>query len=231
MGGLNILRFLTGIIFIVVLLGGCAANLPPPKMAKPESAGIAIEMTMQAPVGFFTSTPDQVYFAKIDGEGGLLQQSIIRSNYVKGNRVYLLNITPGTYVAVASLYSVKGPGSSGGSGVSLSIGNNSNRFTTYLSKDFVEQTKIIVGPGEFKFMGDYLVSMGMGLDGADEVQRHYQNIIAPGAEKAGLMNVLSGDNHYRGSVAKANNDEQTRNKFVQDEKKDLAGSGWEDLVK
>lgn len=200
-------------VVIAALLSGCATTQPIPEMSQPQSAALAIDVTLKAPLGFSSNKPDQIFFAKIDNEDGLLQQQIIRSNYVKDGRAYLLNARPGTYVAVGALFVQP---------MQVSRGV----YRTYFSKELADQSKVTVRENDFIFMGSYVVGDSVGFDGADPVQVHYKNVIAPG-EATGLLAMgLGGNVHYRGTLRERRNDEQARNEFIQKAKEDLAGSGW-----
>ena len=214
----NLKQLLAAIIAVVTLLSGCATTQPIPGMSNPQSSAIAIDLTLNAPIGVFSNKPAQVYFAKIDNQDGLLQQQVIRSNFVKDGRAYLLNARPGTYVVVGDFFLPP---------MQVSKGT----YTTYFSKELVEQTKVTVQENDFIFIGSYVVDDSVGLDGADEVQIHYKNILAP-AETTGLLGMsFSGAVHYRGTLRERKVDEQTRTEFFQKAKDDLAGSGWATRIK
>jgi hypothetical protein len=218
---LNMKRLYAPVAFIAIILGGCAAIQPIPEVAHPQSSALAIDV----------NTPGQIYFARIEGEDGLLQQKIIRSNYRKNNRAYLLNAQPGTYVAVGTF--VPGPGVPAGPppGFSVSVTTLRSGYTTYFSKELVELTKVTVQEGEFAFMGSYVVDRSWGLDGADEVQTHYKNVIAPGSPSGIFLMSLIRDYHYLGTMLERKSDEQTRNDFFRNAKDDLADSGWGARIK
>lgn len=216
---LNMKRLYVPVAFIAIILGGCATTQPIPELSQPQSAGFGIDVTLKAPIDIFSAEPDQVFFAKIDGQDGLLQQQIIRSNYCKDGRAYLLNARPGTYVAVAAFF-LRAP-----------VGTGKNSYTTYFSKELVEQTKATVRENDFVFMGTYVVDQSVGLAGADGVQTHYKNVIAPGAIASGFLHIMSADYHYRGALLEHKSDEQTRNEFFQNAKDDLAGSAWPARIK
>jgi len=211
---MNLQRIHGSLAFATIVFAGCATIVPVPQLAQPESSGFGIVVTLRAPVVIFSATPDLVYFAKIDNEDGLLQQQIIPSNYDKWNRFYLLNARPGTYVAVGAFFR------------RISPGVRSTTYTTYFSKDLVDQTRVNVGASDFTFMGSYVVDQSVGLGGADPVQIHYSSVIAPGAIKSGLLHFLSGDFHYRGTALEVKNDEKTRSEFLGNAKEDLAEGGW-----
>ena len=218
MNVLNTPRLFAGSMLIAIILSGCATPRQIPDLLQPQSSGLAIQVTLKAPVGIFSNSPSQIYFAKIDGEGGMLQQSIIRSNYVKNDRAYLLNAQPGTYAAVAAFFL-------------RAVGTGRTRYTTYFSKELTEQTKVTIGTNDFVFIGNYVVDQSVGLAGADAVQLHYQNVISPGATTGGFLHLMGGDYHYRGTLIERKYDDQTRNEFVRNAKEDLAGSGWAARVK
>jgi hypothetical protein len=187
---------------------------PIPELSQPQSAGLGIDVTVKAPLSFISTTSDQIYFAVIDGEEGLFQQKLIPSNYVKGGRAYLLNARPGTYVAVAA------------SRIAPGMTTSRASYMTYFSKELVEQSKVTVRENEFVFMGKYVVGASVGLEGADEVQTHYKNVIAPGVATGILLMGLGGDISYSGALLERKNDEQARNEFIRNATEDLVGSAW-----
>ena len=232
MNVLNMQRLLASLVLITIVLGGCATPQPIPELSQPQSSGLGIDVTLSAPIGLFKARPDQVYFAKIDGEDGLLQQQIIRSNYSKDGRAYLLNVRPGTYAAIGAFFSRAGiPAGPPSPGFSVSVATGRSGYTTYFSTELVERTKVIVRENDFVFMGSYMVDQSVGLEGADGVQTHYKNVIAPGAATGTFLMGLSGDVHYRGALLEHKNDEQTRNEFFRNAKEDLAGSAWATRLK
>lgn len=205
-------------VIIATLLFGCATPHPIPEMSQAQGSGLAIDITLKAPSGPFSNKPAQVYFAKIDNQDGVLQQQIIRSNFIKDGRAYLLNARPGTYVVVGSFFL-------------LSSQASRATYTTYFSKEIVDQSKVILRENDFVFMGSYVVQNSMGLDGADEVQSHYKNVIAPGEATGVLAMIFVGAVHYRGALRERKDDEQTRDEFIRNAKEDLAGSGWAARIK
>ncbi len=213
-------RLAAGVLLIAVVLGGCASmqtqrpTQPVPDLAHPKSSGLAIDVSLKPPLSLFGNPrPDQIYFANIDVEGGLLQQQVIGSNYSKDGRVYLLNARPGVYVAVAAFYSVSSPPT------------GAQSYTTYFPNELVEQTRVAVQEGDFVFIGKYVVDLSVGLKGADRVQIHYRDVIARRATPGGVFYVTDGY-HYRGAPLERKIDEQTRTEFGRKAKEDLAGSGW-----
>lgn len=205
-----------GTMMVVALLCSCA-NQQLPGMSQPHAAVLAIDMTLRQPMGDVRSKPNAVYFAKIDGDGGLLQKQIIRANYIKDGRAYLLNAAPGTYVAVAAY-------------VSPPMLVTSTDSITYLSKELVEKSKTGVGDGEVAFMGSFEVTQAAWLDKADEVQMHYRDVLSPRESKGLIAEYLNKITTYRGLPGVSGNEETARNSFVRNAKKDFAGSAWAALL-
>jgi hypothetical protein len=206
--------------------------MPIPKVEQPESSAVGIAVKTRAPFGWPTEEPRVVFFVRVDNERDIRQPSILRSNYAKDGRVYLLNVPPGEYAAVASFYAKKPiPAAPVQPGFSVSVSMGRTGYTTYFPKELVEQTRVSVGKGQFVFAGSYVVSTSVGLSEADQIQLHYAEVIAPGASKSGIGHMFSGDYHYRGSIHEAKRDDNTKNEFLMKAKVDLAEGGWSAIVK
>lgn len=214
---MNMQRLAVISVFFALLLSGCATTQPIPGLSQPQSSALAIDVLVKPPMGIGSHDPEQVYFVRIEGADGLMQQSIIRSNYVKGSRAYLLNARPGTYAAVASMF--------------LAPGLQRGTYTTYFPQNVLEHTRVTIQEGEVAFMGAYVLETSVGLEGADAVQNHYKNVIAPGAPTGTLQMGLRGDVHYKGTLLERKNDETSRSNFLLRAKEDLAGSAWAERLK
>lgn len=207
-------------ICTICLLAGCASTPQVPDPPLEHGSLIGIRIASGAAIRIFDDqTPEKIYFVRLENEN-LLGEEIITSNFRRDNRLYLLNASPGTYVAVAS--SKMGP-------PALQYGSPI-RNTIYFPRDLVEKTRVKVGLDEFVFMGDFDVLISPGWSGGDDVQSHYRNIIAPGAEAKGflkgMLQSLSGDIGFWGSLRKVSNDDQARSDFLLKSREDMAGSGW-----
>ena len=215
MNALWLRQMLTQVV-IATGISGCATTLPAPELSDPGRVGVAIEVSLRAPAGFPHTSPDQVFFARVEGDAGILQKQFVRSNFVKGSRAYLLNATAGNYVAVGAFFRPAGTRAS---------------YTTYFSQELIEKTRVSAKPGELAYLGSYVVDQSVGLSGADPAQTHYQNVIAPGAVTGGFLHLLGGDFHYRGGLVEQKVLTESHNAFRTKAMEDLAGTSWATRVK
>ncbi len=234
-------QIITTTIFFISLTG-CALQVP--KMEQSGSSAIGISLKIEAPFGLDWLTPQNnevVYFIRVEHNQNILQSSFIRSNYEKDGRVYLLNVLPGEYVAVAYSYTVP---------TGSSTGPRSNRYLVFFSKELVEQTYVSISKGQVSFAGNYILStslIGPRLIGVDYVQRHYKNMMSPDppsifnpVERTKWLiddfsnkdeNRVYADWNYRGLILKSERNEDAKNKFLKNANKDLAEGGWSNLIK
>jgi len=143
------------------------------EQSKSSAIGISLEIEVPLGLGWLTSkTIETVYFIRVDNNQDVLQSSLIKSNYAKDGRVYLLNISSGKYMAVAYFY--KSPSGEPGREVS---------YLVFFPKELVEQTYVTITKGQISFAGSYILSTSiLGLRKfreADDVQRYYMNMMLP----------------------------------------------------
>lgn len=187
-----IIKRLVAIILLSIVFSSCAGTLPPPQPIDHRIAGIAIHITESPPAGiWFKRIPGRIYFIRLEdgASDSYIKHSVIASNYSKDGYIYLLNVPPGRYAAVASYTRVP------------TTDYNYN-YSTYYSRELVKLTEIEVKSGEIAFMGRFLINQAMtnslaatlvpveGLQGAEDVQLHYFRLISPGAENRDLLTGL-----------------------------------------
>jgi hypothetical protein len=122
-----------------------------PNPAEKDSAAIGIVVELRASFNFlwlFTHEPTAVYFERVE-RGIRLSGDRRVSNFVQGNRAYLLNAPPGEYVAVEAVYVII---TGGGSQQSTST-----HHTVIFSDEMIKATRTVAAPGEMVFMGAWLV--------------------------------------------------------------------------
>jgi hypothetical protein len=213
-------------IFIgVIMLGllGCASTLPPPKPADSQRAVIGISVKTRSPITTFTEKPEMVYFIKMDNDEDLYTQgNFIRSNYAKHGQIYLLNVKPGRYAAVACYIKKR---------VTMIT-----EYTTFFPKELVKLTEVTVAPGTTAFMGEYVIDMSLGLEDADDCQRHYCQIIAPGAFTDEARMIFAplitghGDYYYRGSLHEKHLDREAEIRFLNNAQEHFEGTFWTSVI-
>ena len=186
-------------------------------------AAIGISVNTRAPIKAFTDNPHMVYFIKVDNDEDLYTQSnFIRSNYAKDGQIYLLNAKPGRY-AVVGCYIKKRVGMV-------------TEYTTFFPKELIKLTEVTVAPGTTAFMGEYVIDMSVGLEDADECQRHYCQIIAPGAlteaSKMTIAPLLKGHGEYlyKGSLHEKHLDKEAEIRFLNNALEHFEGTGWTSII-
>jgi len=206
------------ILLIIFGLFGCATTttLPLQGPVNSQSACIGISVKYWQVLG--DKSVDQVFFIKLDEEEDLYshQGYIIRSNYSKDGQIYLLNAKPGRYAVVGSFHEIYYP----------------MHYKNHLifSKKLIKLTEMTVAQGKIAVMGEYVVKASIGFDDADDAQKHYLSLIAPGAKIgiADMMWTLKG--YYRSSLHKDNSSSQAEIEFLSKAKNHFKDTGWVNVI-
>lgn len=175
------------VIMAMALLSGvaCAGKRPkkqfqllagefvsPVHITKPvDQQSAVIGLTIKSPA-WVPNTEDRLYLVKIEKDRDLFQGTkLIPTSIVApppgsggGGTVYVQNVPPGRYAAVAFSTSEKG------------FGKVREVTLFLLPKPVVAQSDTTVAPGSIAFMGEYEVgasTMVLQEKAADEVQEHY----------------------------------------------------------
>lgn len=135
--------------------------------------GMAIKVKAQLAMGGWLYAT-RVYLARV-GEGGdpLRADEVIESNFEKKSQVFLLNAEPGRYVLVGA-QTPEFRSTGGASGAPA--------VTVLLDKEMIPRTEVTVEAGKISFMGEIVVKTGASMEDADEVQKHYGEIIGAKTE-------------------------------------------------
>ncbi len=184
-----------------VLLAGTACRSNP--VAPVADAGVVgVGVTLHPPFypgDYFGKTPDEVYFIRLSdesdgGDFGSLDLMNPEKVYVSGRRdngrLYLTDVPPGRYAAVAARYERRrNPGIGGrpssGSGMGIGLGlrfGTPPNYTVFFSENIVRSSVRTVRRGEISDLGSFEIDMVGEMQEADDVQRHYMNLIAPQKE-------------------------------------------------
>ena len=202
----------TPAIFLVtlILFGAVAmAKKPPIPQPDPDLGSIGVRIKTRSPTKLGRAYAHTVVFVKLAShEDGIVGDRFLRSSYTRGKHVYLLNTEPGRYLAVACQ-------------TSQTIEYYTYVNTNFFSEELIPITEVTVEPGEFVFMGEFVVDRhGKFYKEADPVQLHYRKLIAP------MTSV------YRGSLHQLLRDPETEQTFwaVARDKHFRNQSRWRELI-
>lgn len=195
-------RGLAAVLLVGVLLAEPVSAkrlpLPPPN---PERGSIGITIRSLAPIKIFRSSAAQVFFVRVEeGVDPFDADAFLPSNYAKGRQVFLLNVRPGRYLAVAADLRA-----APGSGLDMKA---------FFSEKLIPLTEVTVAAGEVVFAGDFLVATHLDMKDADRAQTHYYGLISP--EMAGrtyMGRAFSGEGAYRAELESAAKDSGTEREF------------------
>jgi hypothetical protein len=185
----------------LVLVASLASAKPMPLEAPDPGRGvIGVRVKVIPPAKMGSNSADAVYFVRIVEEGDRFgAESLIHSNYSKGQHVYLLNAKRGRYVAV---------------GCDIDMGAGGGRGSVVFSKADIPQTEIEVQAGSIVFMGEIEAQSSTKTSQADEAQAHYLRLIAPTAANKGFMSrAMSGNYAYTSLFQSVARDEATATAF------------------
>lgn len=222
------------LISMVIFAGCMAANVKISQPASSVASGIVIKIPRICPP-LMPCSNQTVTFARLEGDG-IISSDLYQTSTMKSDHYYLLNVEPGTYVAVAATYARElGAGVSGGNisvGFSRAFGEN-----ILFSEVLVNKTKTTVAAGEIAVMGEFdfniegrmalAPSASQFLKNADSTQAHYAKAIDPEMESRGATSSIK---FYRGELKASTVDIEARNKLLESATKHLSDSGWTDQI-
>ena len=186
-------RRLFAVISASVALMSCAGSIPAPAPFDAESGGLAMSLSMRR---YFiglnqgASLPTAVLFVRLE-EGETVDdltrdREVIPSTLIEKDIVYLLNVRPGTYAAVAAFYGFQetlsiplvhvGLGSGLFAEAGLTAYGVHTAYRNYFSRELIAETQTRVDPGTFAFMGTYTTDQSA-FDDADDLQAHFQRVL------------------------------------------------------
>jgi hypothetical protein len=190
---------------------GCA-SIPSPEDS--ESSAIGIRFETHVPIFGQLHLPSIVFFVRTENDDDLAQSQVIRSNFARSGRLYLLNAPPGKYAAVASFRSDQYAG-----------------YLTVFSEELIDSTRVEVVPGKLAFMGSYSLGESVRMGSAEPIQKHYAELLAPDISGNVIKQFLIGYHPYRGTMRKGRRDEAAQAEFLTESMEDFAGSGWKEIVR
>jgi hypothetical protein len=217
-----------GAISLALLIAaGCSSPVPRPVSDDSAALGITVENRWAEP-GHPAEFPDTVYFVRLQGKEQLAaQRELIRSNFRKGNRVYLLNAKPGRYVAVAASETVVREATRRDSDVLRGL-DTYRVFTSYFDAPLIQGTEVEVGPGDFAVAGHFVVRIADDIEDGDESQRHFHRLVDPLLVDPFGNPIVDPDNSVaiRGKLIESRREQASEREFLLMALQDLKGSGW-----
>lgn len=178
-------------VMVLICLGGvaCSSKRPPKpfqvlasefvspvRITKPiDTNSAAIGITIQSDK-WLAGTENRLYLVRVDREEDLYHGTTLiptslltpRPGTGGGGTVYVQNLPPGRYAAVAYSESVRGYG-------------KTRELTVYLfSQDLIKHTDTTVSPGSIGFMGTYRLgpdTMILKAPAIDPAQEHYFEVL------------------------------------------------------
>lgn len=205
----------------------------PVHITKPvDQQSAVIGITVKSPL-WTPNTEDRLYLVKIENDRDLFHGTrLIPTSIVApppggggGGTVYVQNVPPGRYAAVAFSTSEKGYG-------------KIREVTLYLlPKDVVKQSDTTVAPGGIGFMGEYELgpsTMILNEKAADEVEEHYFEVFwgKPLAQVVADLQAIGTPAYFAAhtvGVTKADRDAVAEERFLATAKRDLEPS-WTPLI-
>lgn len=240
-------RFVTVILAVSLVATAACTSKPPKKqfqrlagefvspvhITKPvDQQSAVIGITIKSPT-WVPRTEDRVYLVKVENERDVLDGTkLIPTSILSpapdgggGGTVYVQNVPPGRYAAVAFTTSEKG------------FGKVREVTLFLLPKEVVKQTDTTVAAGSISFMGEYDVgrsTMVIQEKAADDVQKHYFGVfwgksLAQVIADLQLIGTPANFPVHAVALTKASRDANAEQRFLAAAKRDLEPS-WIPLI-
>jgi len=240
-------RLVIAMAAVAVLTSAACVSKPPKKqfqrlagefvspvhITKPvDQQSAVIGITIKSPA-WVPNTEDRLYLVKVENDRDLFEgTTLIPTSIVApppgsggGGTVYVQNVPPGRYAAVAFSTSEKG------------FGKVREVTLFLLPKAVVKQSDTTVTPGGIHFMGEYEVgasTMVLQEKAADEVQEHYFEAFwgKPLAQVIADLQVLGTPAYFAVhtvSIKQGSRDAEAETRFLATAKRDLEAS-WAPVI-
>jgi hypothetical protein len=179
---------------------GASAKTPTLEPPDPGRGLIGVKVKVFPPAQTGWSAANAVYFVRVVEESDRFgSDSVIRSNYLKGNHIYLLNALPGRYVAV---------------GCEFVLGTAGDIGRAAFSQADIAQSEVEVTAGGVVFMGAIEAEDSTKTKTSDQAQAHYLRVIDTAASsKGGTARAPSAVYDYTASFSKIARDPSTAKAF------------------
>lgn len=222
---------LSVLALILLAVAGCAK--PPKPESNPiddRASAVGIHLKIRGPLRFISAPdPDVVVFARVEDGVAIEDTSeLYGSTYTHDGRAYLMNVEPGTYVAVAAFATVTStrpvdPGEPQGEMITETMTHRN-----YFSCDLVERTRVVVEPGEFVFMGSMVTNESMTFGDGDDCQRHVKSLVEE--DRSGLAKFFAGEMSRRLDLHEEDATPSARKEFLAKTREYFLDTGWRTLI-
>lgn len=212
-------RFFISIV-AVFTLASCVTS-PAPQPTYNGSSGVGVSVSIENRLNPWDSDKKiqlkDIYFVKLDENGdpfGMDTGAPLPSNYSKDGTLYLMDVEPGRYAAVAGYFIQNNL-----SGAGCAVRTTSVYSGIYFDESLIKATEVTVAPGQVMFMGNIVLNVSpFRSTKPDTAQGHYMKSLE------WLSSQLNGrlDSITRGVVA-----EKT---FLETAGRQFRGSGWQDMI-
>lgn len=217
---------------ILVSLAMAACTTPPKPKSNPanaESAALGIHVKIRAPIRILSEEPDVVVFARVEDGIDLTETyEVYGSTFARDGRAYLMNVEPGTYVAVAAFYEKISRHKADPADIQSATIESTESWRNYFSRELIEQTRITVGEGEFAVMGYLVTNQSMFFGDGDECQNHFMKLIEE--DRSGFSKFLSGERSTRLDTHERDSSPAAKREFLNKTREYFEETNWVALI-
>ena len=211
-----------------------------PRPIDTASAGLGLSLVIDDGGIFPTKTvPEVVLFVRLeDGEGAqdLAEErprQLIQSTLVAHRTAYLLNASPGRYVAVAGLLrrdtgETRAHWKGGGhlEGIDIQVDDGKSVDCYFFPREMITASLTTLEPGSLGFMGSFAAEGHPSFDNADELQARFESLVR-GMDRSALEASYFHDQESRRlTLSTARTDPEAQAEFCKAAKRDLVGTAW-----
>jgi hypothetical protein len=189
-------RFLLLLALLAAIAPPSSAKTPPLEPPDPARGIIGVKVKVFPPAQTGWSAADVVYFVRIEKDSDrFAAASLIRSNFIKGGHIYLLNAEPGRYAIV---------------GCEFVLGTAGDIGRAAFSQADILRTEVEVAPGGVVYMGAIEAESSEKTQNADSAQRHYLSAIGSAAPH---RRAIAGIFDYTAVITRLVNDQPAAKAF------------------
>jgi len=194
----------------LVLAAGCAAT-PTPGPSDQRRGFLALRARVAPGPGPDRETATTVYFVRLgQGQSADRGSPVIESNFQRGRMVYLLDVEPGRYAAVACGRTTEG-----------------KREVTFFPSELIARLVVDVPARGAIFLGDLELTLSYVTASMDDAQRFYWSKIHPASYQGSeLERAVARTRATRPTLWRLELGPETLREMYGDARRQLGGSEW-----